>query len=48
LIIARKLTVAREQLKYLGFDRETARHWIAYLPKWFLDTTRVIRRCVRR
>lgn len=48
LIIERKLTVAREQLKHLGFDRETAKHWIAYLPKWVLDTTRLIRRSIRR
>ncbi len=40
LISARKLQAAREQLKSLGFDRETAKYWVAFLPEWTLDLRR--------
>jgi glycosyltransferase involved in cell wall biosynthesis len=40
LISDRKLRDARQQLKYLGLHRDTAKYWVAYLPKWALDLRR--------
>jgi hypothetical protein len=40
LISARKLQAARGQLKALGFDRETAKYWVAFLPEWTLNLRR--------
>ena len=42
LIAARKLQVARQQLKNLGFDWETAKYWVAFFPEWTLNLRRVI------
>jgi glycosyltransferase involved in cell wall biosynthesis len=42
LIAARKLRVARQQLKELGFNRKTAKYWAAFLPEWTLNLRRVI------
>jgi glycosyltransferase involved in cell wall biosynthesis len=43
LIGARKLHFARAHLKQVGFDRETAKLWVAFLPKWSLDLRRAVR-----
>jgi glycosyltransferase involved in cell wall biosynthesis len=40
LISARKLQAARKQLRVLGFDRETAKYWVAFFPEWTLDIRR--------
>ena len=42
LIAARKLHAARQHLKRLGFNRETAKYWVAFLPEWVLDLRRAI------
>jgi glycosyltransferase involved in cell wall biosynthesis len=42
LIEARKLQVARQQLKNLGFDRETAKYWVAFFPEWAFNLRRSI------
>ena len=42
LISARKLQIARQHLKYLGFSRETAQYWVAFLPRWILDLPKTI------
>ncbi len=34
LIQKRDLRTAREQIRGMGFDRHTARYWIAFLPAW--------------
>jgi glycosyltransferase involved in cell wall biosynthesis len=44
LIGVRKLEIAREHLKEVGFDRESAKYWVAFLPKWSLDLRRAILR----
>jgi glycosyltransferase involved in cell wall biosynthesis len=44
LISARKLGSARQQLRWLGFNRETARYWTAFLPGWVLDARRQLRK----
>lgn len=40
LIGSRKLEIAREHLKELGFNGETAKYWVAFLPEWSLDLRR--------
>jgi glycosyltransferase involved in cell wall biosynthesis len=42
LIGSRKLKTAREHLKDLGFNRETAKYFVAFLPEWSLDLRRSI------
>ena len=42
MIAARKLHAARQHLKRLGFNRETAKYWVAFLPEWVLDLRRAI------
>ena len=48
LIGARKLQVARQQLKTLGFDRETAKYWVAYLPEWAFNLRRTLLNPLRK
>ena len=42
LIWARKLQAARQHLRRLGLNRETAKYWVAFLPEWVLDLRRNI------
>jgi glycosyltransferase involved in cell wall biosynthesis len=44
LVRSRKLWIARHQLKKLGFDWETAKYWVAFLPAWMFDLRRAVRR----
>jgi glycosyltransferase involved in cell wall biosynthesis len=44
LIAARKLEVARQQLMNLGFDLETAKYWVAFLPEWTFNLRRAVLR----
>jgi glycosyltransferase involved in cell wall biosynthesis len=48
LIGARKLQVARQQLKNLGFDRETAKYWVAFFPEWAFNLRRAILNSFRK
>lgn len=48
LIATRKLRTARKQLRHLGFDREAAKYWAAFLPEWMLDLRRSIVRSLTR
>lgn len=48
LVAVRRLRSAREQLKHLGFSRETAKYCVAFLPAWILDLRRAIMRSSRR
>ena len=47
LIQERDLAEARGQLKMTGFDRETAKYWVAFLPPSVLDFVRAVRRIAR-
>lgn len=40
LICSGKLKETREQIKILGFNRDTAKYWIAFLPAWILNNSR--------
>lgn len=42
LIVNRKLRPARQHLRHLGFDRETAKYHVAFLPEWVLNLRRAI------
>lgn len=42
LIITRNLRAARQQLRRLGFTRDTAKYWVAYLPKWVFNLRKAI------
>ncbi len=47
LIGTRRLQAVREQLRALGFDRETRKYWAAFLPEWVLDLRRSLARRLR-
>jgi glycosyltransferase involved in cell wall biosynthesis len=48
LIHERDLAEAREQLKRMSLDRDTAKYHVAFLPAWVLDLVRAARRTGRR
>jgi hypothetical protein len=48
LIAARKLQDARRQLKELGFNRKTAKYWVAFLPESALNLRRAILKLSRK
>jgi len=42
LIAVRNLRAARQQLRHLGINKDTAKYWVAFLPKWIFTLRKTI------
>lgn len=48
LIYERRLGAARYYLRQLGVDRAVMRYWYAFMPRWLIDSKRILRRSLHR